>query len=344
MDHIELKVTHIIRETHDTVSVFFEPADYKKIIYEAGQFITFLFSHKDQEIRRSYSFSSTPIIDDFFCVTVKRVSNGEVSRFITDKLSVNDRLIGLQPMGRFTISTNEHFSRQLFFIAAGTGIVPIFSLLKKILHDEPKTNVVLISQNHHEADIIFKKELDKIRDRFSDHFKWINLLSRPTNKNHFSQKLNNFLLEQLIDENINAGKEQSFYLCGPSSFMRMSQFTLKWMGFTDAQIKKENFTVDFIPPPPLIPDTSIKKITIHYQHKIFHVEAAYPKSILQTALDHHIQLPYSCRGGRCSSCAAKCTNGKVKMSINEVLTEKDLQDGLVLTCVGYAETDIELEF
>ncbi|HSZ85061.1 MAG TPA: iron-sulfur cluster-binding domain-containing protein [Puia sp.] len=342
MDNIELNVTGIIRETHDTVSVFFEPVGNKKIVYEAGQFITFIFNHHGEEFRRSYSFSSTPLIDNFFSITVKRILNGEISRFFTDKLKVDNKLIALQPAGRFTISTNKNSSRQIFFIAAGSGIVPVFSLLKKILHDEPKTHVVLIYQNHHEEDIIFHKQLREILKSHTQ-FSLVNLLSKPA-KNKNPEKLNIFLLEKLIADKFNTDKNTLFYLCGPGSFMRMAQFTLKWMGFTDEQIKKENFTVDFIPLPPLIADTSPKKITIHFQKKTFHIQSAYPKNILQAALDNNIQLPYSCRGGVCSTCVAKCKKGKVRMSNNEVLTEKDMQNGLVLTCVGYAETDLELEF
>jgi ring-1,2-phenylacetyl-CoA epoxidase subunit PaaE len=342
MDHIELKVTEIIRETPDTVSVLIEPVDNKKIIYKAGQFITFIFKHHGEEFRRSYSFSSAPLIDNYFSITVKRVPNGEISRFFTDKLHVESKLKALAPAGRFTISTNKNSSRQVFFIAAGSGIVPIFSLLKKVLHDEPKTQVVLIYQNHREEDIIFYKKLQEI-SKNHQQFSLIILLSKPA-KNKNPEKLNIFLLEKSIADKFNADKKALFYLCGPLSFMRMAAFTLKWMGFRDEQIKKENFTVDFIPLPPLIADTSPKKITIHFQKKIFHVQSAYPKNILQAALDNNIQLPYSCRGGVCSTCVAKCKKGKVKMSNNEVLTEKDLQDGLVLTCVGYAETDVELAF
>jgi ring-1,2-phenylacetyl-CoA epoxidase subunit PaaE len=344
MDQIELKVTAIVRETHDTVSVFFQPIDNKKIIYGAGQFITFIFSNNKKEVRRSYSFSSTPDVDNFFSVTVKRIPNGEVSRFFTDKLRIHQTLTALQPTGRFTIETNKKFSRQIFFIAAGSGIVPVFSLLKKVLHDEPGAHVVLIDQNRNEKNIIFKNQLQEIEKNHKHQFTWINLLSKGLETEYSFQKLNNFLLEKLIAENIQPGKKQLFYLCGPVSFMRMAQFTLKWMGIADEQIKKENFTVEFVPPPPLIADESPKQMTIHYHQQTFRIEAAYPQNILQAALKNNIQLPYSCRGGRCSSCVAKCIKGKVKMSINEVLTEKDLHDGLVLTCVGYAETDVELEF
>lgn len=135
-----------------------------------------------------------------------------------------------------------------------------------------------------------------------------------------------------------------FYLCGPVSFMRMAEFTLRIMGYQESFIRKENFVVDHIPKPPIINDPSPKNVTIVYDGHQYDVEVAYPQNILQAALLQNIQLPYSCRGGRCSVCAAICISGKVKMSLNEVLTEKDLSKGMVLTCVGYAETDIVLDF
>jgi ring-1,2-phenylacetyl-CoA epoxidase subunit PaaE len=344
MDRIIWKVVDIIKETHNAFRFVLKNETSGNINYQAGQFLTFIFKHKDNEIRRSYSISSTPGIDELIFITVKRIPNGEISRHLINHIHVNDTLISIQPAGRFTIETNPQQQRQFFFIAGGSGIVPVFSLIKKILNEEPLSKVFLIYQNHNEKEIIFKKQLEKTEKKFPTQFKWINFLSKPHAKHHFPQKLNNFLLEKLVDEYTDANKEKLFYLCGPTSFMRMVQFTLKWMGFNDEQIKKEIFAVEFVPPPALITGTSSKKIIIHYNKKTFTIEATYPTSILQAALNNNIQLPYSCRSGRCSTCVAKCTKGKVKMSNNEVLTEKDLENGLVLTCVGYAETDVELEF
>ena len=90
-------------------------------------------------------------------------------------------------------------------------------------------------------------------------------------------------------------------------------------------------------------DTATKQITLHHHKKTHHFTVAYPTNILQGALNHHISIPFSCRAGRCSTCVAKCISGNIKMSVNEVLTETDLRNGLVLTCVGFAETDVELE-
>ena len=160
--------------------------------------------------------------------------------------------------------------------------------------------------------------------------------------------LNNEFLEEIIKEKIPnyhlSNGNCEFYLCGPLAFMRMAEFTLKLLGFSSDQIRKEHFVIDPPPHTPLLSDTSPKKIIIHYQQKKYEIKASYPNSILDAALQQGIHLPYSCKGGRCSTCAAYCIDGKIVMSMNEVLTEKDLEKGLVLTCVGFAATDAELNF
>jgi len=344
MDFLQLRIANIIRETKDAMTIQLYSKDGVKIPYEAGQFLTFIFKQENNEIRRSYSFSSTPGIDEFMAVTVKRVVNGQVSRFLLDHIGRDYQLISLPPSGRFTIETNAHVERQIFFIAAGSGITPIFSLLKKVLAEEPMSKIFLIYQNHDEKNIIFKKQLREIEKKYPLQFRWINLLSKPGKYPHEGNRITNFLLEKLISEHAVSDKEKLFYICGPAAMMRMAQFTLKLMGFTDEQIRKENFTVDYVPPPPLMTSTDPKQVIIHYQQKTYTITAAYPVNILQAALNNNIRLPYSCRGGRCSTCVARLIKGKVLMSINEVLTEKDLLEGLVLTCVGYAETDVELNF
>ena len=227
-------------------------------------------------------------------------------------------------------------------------MVPVFSLLKTALLKEQTGRITLLTQFHDEDSILFKKQLEELAARHAPRFRWVNILSGG-HKGKIG-RLNNWLLEELLGELLMSASafdrqaDLNFYLCGPQAFMRMAQFTLRLMGFHDSQIKKENFTVEYVPPPPLLTDTSPKHITIHAGNRSYRFEAAWPKTILQAGLDNHIPMPYSCKGGRCSTCVAKCLKGSVKMSINEVLTEKDLQEGLVLPCVGYAASDLELEY
>jgi len=343
MDTWVLSVAAIRPEAKDTVTIFLRRVDEGPFFYRAGQFITLLFSFRGRQVRRSYSFSSTPGIDAMASITVKRVVNGEVSRHLLDHLRVGDELLALPPAGRFVWEVGGQEGRmennQLVFIAAGSGIVPVFSLIKEALH-QGVGQVLLLSQQHDEASVIFKQQFEELVQGHSDRFRWMSWLSAE------GSRLNNWLLEEWLGRLLPGRTAEStlFYICGPESFMRMATFTLKLIGCNDAQIKKEHFTVEYVPPPPLLTDTTPKKVTIRAGDKRYQFETAWPATILQSALDHHIPLPYSCKGGRCSSCVAKCIKGKIKMSINEGLTEEDLNKGVVLTCVGYAETEVELAF
>jgi len=336
MDAWVLKVSAIRPEAKNTATIFLERADGQPLDYRAGQFLTFLFSFRERQVRRSYSFSSTPDVDATPSVTVKRVVNGEVSRYLLDHLKVGDELLALPPAGRFVLDSPE--AGQLVFIAAGSGIVPVFSLIKGALF-HGTGQVLLLSQQHDMESVIYKNALEEMTKKFADRFRWMSWLSAE------GSRLNNWLLEEWLGKLVTGpvADKALFYICGPAGFMRMAAFTLRVMGFEEGRIKKEHFTVEYVPPPPLLTDPTPKNVIIHAEGKTYRFETAWPKTILQAALDNHIPLPYSCKGGRCSSCVATCTKGSVKMSINEVLTDKDIKDGLVLTCVGYAETEIELK-
>jgi len=352
--NIALRVVGILPEAKDTATILLTREDGARLDYLAGQFLTFLLSVNGREQRRSYSLSSTPGVDPVAAITVKRVTNGAVSRYLLDHLRAGDVLSSLPPSGRFTLEP----SSQYIFIAAGSGMVPVFSLLKKALaQGTSKSRVLLISQHHDEQSILFRRQLEALVAEHAGRLRWVNILSTPGMvydpvHSHFG-RLNNFLLEDLLEELLGTGgggettdrsADHLFYCCGPPAFMRMVQFTLRLMGAADSRIRKENFTVEFVAPAPLLSDTTPKRITIHAGGADYQYEVAWPETILQAGLKHHVPMPYSCRGGRCSTCVAKCLKGKVKMSINEVLTDKDLREGLVLTCVGYAESDLELSF
>lgn len=334
----------VIPEARNTISYVLEQTSGQPLRYEAGQFLTFLFDYHGQEIRRSFSLGSTPGIDPQVFITVKKKENGAISRHILEHWSVGTEIPSLPPSGRFTIDTNAAFSRQVFFIAAGSGIIPIFALLKKFLHDEPHSRALLLYQNHDENNIVYNEALQQLQTQYSGRLTRVDLLSHPILHDLPHQRLNNGLLEIIVNKHLAPGPQPTlFYTCGPASFMRMVQFTLRVMDVEETYIRKENFTVETVPPPAFAIDPAPRKVQVHRGERYHEFEVVYPQTILQAALQHHIHLPYSCKGGRCSACTARCLSGTVKMNINEVLTEKDLQQGLVLTCVGYALTDLVLE-
>lgn len=340
MEHLQLKIKAIRQETPYSKTFVVEEINRRPVQYKAGQFLTLLVQLHNKEIRRSYSISSTPGVDEELFFTVKRIENGELSRYLLDELKVGDIMVSLPPTGRFTIE--KPAGELAVFIAAGSGMTPVFSLIKHVLCRFEQIKVLLVSQNRNEEESMFRNDLLMLQGKFTGRFTLKEIFSNPRGHSRPSQRLNNNLLEKILLEHVTTTSVR-FYLCGPEAFMRMAQFTLKVMKYSDEIIRRENFFA-IAPPPPVMFDKAPHQVTIHYHRKTYDIEVAYPQNILEVALKHHIHLPYSCRGGRCSTCTARCTKGTVKMTLNDVLTPKDLQEGLILTCVSYPETDVELMF
>jgi ring-1,2-phenylacetyl-CoA epoxidase subunit PaaE len=353
MEILQWKVIQVIPETPDAKTYVLEEANGKPVTWDAGQSLTFLFSHLGHEIRRSYSICTTQGIDKHIAITVKKKENGEISRHILRTWQPGTLVNSLPPAGRFIIDTDPAQKRQLWFIAAGSGIVPMFALIKKVLFQEPESHITLLYQNHDERNIIYQQPLQQLAMQYPQRFTRIDLLSNPIDADTKPARLNNWLLERIIYENIPstlrlrsgqaALRTTLFYTCGPEPFMRMVQFTLRVLGFTEDQLRKEHFVIEPIRKPAFTMPSTAFKVVLHYAHQTHHFTSAWPDTILQAAQKQGIALPYSCNTGRCATCAAHCRKGSVTMSNNEVLTDKDLQAGLVLTCTGYAAADLELE-
>ena len=362
-DLLQLRVVRIEQEIAtatrtDTNSYFLEPLNGEAVHYRAGQFLTLILNHRingpnAHEVRRSYSLSSAP--GEPLRLTIKRVTNGEIARFLLDTLRVGDVLTSLFPAGRFTLDPDQ--MGDLVLLGAGSGITPLFSILKHVLHSETTRRVALLYSNSNERSIIFRDELDDLQRQYSDRFRLTYLLSNPPDDwpglggSVRSGRLNNVMLEALLPTLIGTSERSSlrFYVCGPGDYMRMVQFTLVFSGIRPEQILRENFVIAPVvltPPPALAQDRTVLLRLLNRENIVREVIITVPayKSILQAALEEGVALPYSCRGGRCSTCIARCVAGSVQMTINDVLTERDLAEGWVLTCTGYPASDgVEIE-
>lgn len=347
-DLLRLRITSIKPEIADAKSYFLEPTDRQPVEYRAGQFLTLIIQHRDggphgHEVRRSYSLSSAP--GEPLRLTLKRVENGAISRYLLDSLRVGDVLTSLYPAGRFTL--NDDPTGDLVLLGAGSGITPLFGILKQTLRTQPDRRVTLLYSNSTERSIIFREELDELQRQFTDRFRLIHLLSSPSDDwTGRRGRLNNVMLERLLPELIGTSNRSDlrFYICGPGDYMRMVQFTLVFSGIRPDQIRREDFVIKPVvltPPPALAVDRTVllNLRSRAAEYRAVEIQVPAYKSILQAALDEGIPLPYSCRGGRCSTCVARCRSGSVHMTINDVLTERDLAEGWVLTCTGYPESD-----
>lgn len=341
--YFQLRITNIIRETAGTYTYQLENTAPEPVEYLAGQFLTFLITLNNKEYRRSYSFSSTPGVDPYLSVTIREKENGEISRHVIRTWKKGDIVTALEPSGRFTYEKTAAPEKDIFLLAAGSGITPVFSLLKHILVNEPGTHIKLIYSNTSPERTIFYEQLQQWQAQYASRLACIYLFSNDADSHHAYRRLNNILLEQLVAMHLRYQRaDAQFFLCGPPDYMRTILLTLTFMGFSNAQLHKENFVVNTdarIAKTPLPGDNHLKEVLIRYRNEEYRLSVPGDQTILSYALDNNVLLPYSCKGGVCGSCTAQCVSGKVWMRVNEVLTEKELAEGLVLTCVGYAASD-----
>ena len=331
------------------IAVKEERADFKTIvlqsdppiIYKAGQYLTLVQQLFGEEVRRSYSITSSPVLDEPLTIGVKRIDNGLFSRMLADYTAPGDVLTTTGAGGFFTLPETEA-PQLLFFFAAGSGITPVYSLIKTALHQHKEWQLVLVYSNASRDKTIFYEELLALQTAFAERFRCVFLFS--DHPDGTKARLNRDLLLGYLSELGSHKKDALFYVCGPESYNRMVTYVLQEQGISSSHIRKENF---WIPKPAsgfsLPPDKATHTALIHFGDEYFEVPVHFPDSILRAAKLQQKVLPYSCDAGRCGNCVARCISGTVWHSYNEVLTEKDLAEGLVLTCTGHpVGGDVEL--
>ncbi len=329
-------VIKAIKEEVKGFKTFLLEADpVQPIRYRAGQYLTLVHPTRHEEVRRSYSFVSSPDLNEPLCIGVKRIENGFFSRKLIEEAKPGDQLVTTGAAGRFILPENIQDYKQVFFLAAGSGITPIFSLLKTVLHRYPFLQAILIYSNASPEKAIFRQELEALQQQYPTQLQVEFLYSN--NQNLSRARLYRELLETFLKTHITVPYRQAlFYICGPEAYMRMCSYVLQEAQVPTDHIKKENFTIERIRPPRAAPpDTHPHQVFLQLGNKEYQFETHYPDTILQSAKKQGIVLPYSCEVGRCGNCLAQCTRGQVWHSYNEVLTDKELAAGMILTCVGY---------
>jgi len=295
--YIPLKIVLVKKETDDCKTFVLEPADGSKLSYQAGQFLTLVFPKGAGEDRRSFSISSTPILDEPLSITVKKIANGEYSRKLVDYAGPGDILLTIGASGFFTLPANMESFRQLVFIAAGSGITPIYSLIKTVLVQYPGIRVLLIYGNRTKANTIFHRELEALAIRYKERFiiEWL----FSTALNLEKARLSKWLLEKMLQKYmVRPAAANLFYLCGPYEFMRMAGIELLEDGIPAANIRKEIFN----PFKPVIkelpPDTDVHMVTIRTGEKNYSLKVKYPQTILQAIKKAGMPVRYSCEAGK----------------------------------------------
>lgn len=346
LKYFDLVVKDIIKETADAITIVFEQPASGNIAYKSGQFLTLIVPVDGKEVRRAYSLCTSPFVDPDLAVTVKRVEKGLMSNWLPDNLKVGDTMKIMTPTGHFTTEYSSDGKRHIIMFAGGSGITPMMSIIKSVLTQEPNSIVSLIYCNRDIDSIIFKEKFDSLQTDYEGRFHVIHILdSAPMNWQGLSGLLNHEMLKTLFERIPDWGHEHSTYLmCGPEGMMKNVESLLELQKIPKDRIFKESFVQGTIDKETkkdeAVSDEIIERVvTIKYEGNEYKVTVPPDKTILETALDDGIDLPFSCQSGLCTACRGKALSGKVKLDEEEGLSQSERNEGYVLTCVGHPLTD-----
>ncbi|WP_298533680.1 2Fe-2S iron-sulfur cluster-binding protein [uncultured Algibacter sp.] len=332
---MKLVVKDIIKETNDAVSICFKNGNFfKKLKYKPGQFLTIHVPMDSMVQKRAYSFSSNPYTDKDLKITIKRVEKGLVSNYVHDNLKVGDKLEVDDPAGSFYIEPSKKAEKQYVLFAGGSGVTPMFSIVKSVLTEEPYSKVLLIYANQNMESIIFHDEIKAIEKQYPEHFIVEHIVSsNKEDKDNYNAGLaTTALINAILAKHHIAYDDHSYMICGPFGYMEKIKDILKENGIARNQIKLEVFKS---PEVKVTGKDLLSDVTLKLDGKAHNIKVKGNVSILKQAMSDNIVLPYSCRSGMCSTCKAKCVEGEVKMTDGHFLPPSDVDNGDILTCISY---------
>jgi len=341
-----LRVKERIQETPEAVSLALEiPADLKgKFHYQAGQFVTFFLDIGGETLARSYSLSSSPLVDQDFKITVKKVPGGRGSNFLCDHVKVGDTLMTTPPSGHFFKPSLDPKGTHYYLFAAGSGVTPVFSVMKTVLQASPLNHVTFLFGNRNEEAIIYGKELELWAQKHPSQLDIVHVLSKPSFQWPGRRgRVDRTFIREVLDMPEKGAGTREYYLCGPIEFMHVVRNSLLEFGIAKDLIKEENFGVTTHKPKPSVKDAwtfigpsteveSPEKIIAQINGEMFEVPAVEGKSILETLLEAGAQPPYSCMDGACMACLGKVQEGRVYQEDPGILSDDNIANCESLTC------------
>ena len=342
----KLSIKEIIKETADAVSILFNVPEELKSHYTfvAGQYVNLKVTLDGQEVRRAYSICSAPKSGELR-IAVKAVKNGFFSKFANEKLAVGNVIEVGTPEGKFTFEPKTDRQKNYAAFVAGSGITPVFSILKSVLEEEPNSTFVLVYGNKSEKDTIFHNQLHDLQLQYVGRFFVQYVYSQSTADNALLGRIDHTTVNFIL-KNKHAEMEFSkFYLCGPEEMINLVSNTLKENNISDSDIKFELFSTASNDKEATSGADGHTKISILVDSEETTFEMSQQQTLLEAALKQGIDVPYSCQGGICSSCICRITEGAAEMKKNQILNESEVAEGLTLACQAYpTTTTIKIDF
>ncbi|TXE13016.1 ferredoxin--NADP reductase [Seonamhaeicola algicola] len=342
-----LSIKNIIKETANAISISFNVPENLKdtFAFKAGQYITLKTTINGNEVRRDYSLCVAPNSNELK-VAVKEVKDGTFSTYANNQLHAGDTLEVAPPNGRFIFEPNNKTTKNIALFAAGSGITPILSIIKCALQEEVNSKIILVYGNKTTQDTMFLNELLELQHAYKNRFSIQFVFSQKDEENALFGRIEKSTVNYVMKNKHKDVDVDAFYLCGPEAMIHTVKDVLTENGIDNYKIHFELFKAA---KPEAKNDTNVSnghtKITVIVDDEETTFEMPQKQTILEAALDNDLDAPYSCQGGICSSCLARVKDGEATMRQNNILTENEVAEGLILTCQAHpTSTSIVVDY
>ena len=333
-----LKISAVDRLTPNAVALTFEvPENLKNTFaFKAGQYITLKHQLDGQELRRAYSISSPPSSGKL-TVGIKKMPKGSFSVHANENIKVGDVLEVMPPEGRFVFEQNGG-PKNIVAFAAGSGITPIMSIAQTVLESNSDNTFVLVFGNQTPAETMYLGEVHQLQSKYTNRFFVQYVYSRSQEEGCLFGRIENSTVNFVIKNKFKETNFDAFYLCGPEEMINTVSNSLKNNGVSKDKILFELFTSADTKDVLAEDLEGLTQVEVIVDDETFSFTMDKKQLVLDAVLKEKIDAPYSCQGGVCSSCIARIKEGKAEMVKNQILTDGEIAEGLILTCQAHPLT------
>ena len=342
MSHFHtLTINDIKRETDKAVTISFDVPEnlQDSFKFKAGQYITLKTILNGNEVRRDYSLCVSPKSGELK-VAVKEVTDGTFSAFANNTLKVGDTLEVGTPTGRFIFEPNDKKTKNIALFAAGSGITPILSIIKCALEEEVHSKVILVYGNKSTQETMFLNELLELQHAYKDRFSIQFVFSQADEADAMFGRIEKSTVNFVMKNKYKHIDVDAYYLCGPEAMIHTVKDVLTGHDTPTERIHYELFKAakaSDVSSDNTVPEGRTQ-ITVVVDDEESTFEMSQKQTVLEAALDEDLDAPYSCQGGICSSCLARVKEGEATMRQNNILTDSEVAEGLILTCQAHPTT------